>query len=205
MNTAGVRATIARTWDQIPVREPWRVLGPLLLVHWIALVVFTTRVHHNAWLFYQGGDQIWYWTTGWLLGHGSIMDSFVTHGWSTILVPFTWIGGAGFLGGLAVRPAPPGARAGAARSLVHVRARRAHRRARRRLPRGGSLDARAVSRRPALRPPLPRSLRRPVPAPAARPDGDGGLRGDRLHPRLGRLHAPCDREPRPERRRRSPG
>ncbi len=100
MNTAGVRATIARTWDRIPVREPWRVLGPLLLVHWIALVVFTTRVHHNAWLFYQGGDQIWYWTTSWLLGHGSIMDSFVTHGWSTILVPFTWIGGAGFLGGL---------------------------------------------------------------------------------------------------------
>ncbi len=100
MNTASARATIARTWEQTPVREPWRVLGPLLLVHWLALVVFTTRVHHNGWLFYQGGDQIWYWTTGWLLSHGSITDAFVTHGWSTILVPFTWIGGAGFLGGL---------------------------------------------------------------------------------------------------------
>ena len=68
---------------------------PLLVVHWLALVAFTTRVNHNGWLFYQGGDQIWFWTTSWLLGHGSITVPAVSQGWSMLLVPFAWIGGAG--------------------------------------------------------------------------------------------------------------
>ena len=89
-----------RAWNAIPLREPWRLLVPLLVVHWLALVVFTARVNHNGWLFYQGGDQIWFWTTSWLLGHGSITVPNVSHGWPLLLVPFTWIGGAGFLGGL---------------------------------------------------------------------------------------------------------
>ena len=89
-----------RAWDRMPLREPWRVLVPLMVVHWIALVLYTASVRHNGWLFYQGGDQIWYWTTGWLLGHGSITVPSVSHGWSLLLVPLTWIGGPGFLAGL---------------------------------------------------------------------------------------------------------
>jgi hypothetical protein len=91
---------VVRAWDRIPLREPWRVLVPLLAMHWIALIAFISQVRHNSWLFYQGGDQIWYWTTGWALGRGSIVDAFVSQGWSLLLVPFTWIGGPGFLGGL---------------------------------------------------------------------------------------------------------
>jgi hypothetical protein len=91
---------VVRAWNAIPLREPWRLLVPLLVVHWLALAVFAIRVDHNGWLFYQGGDQIWYWTTGWLLGHGSITVPSVSHGWSLLLVPFSWIGGPGFLGGL---------------------------------------------------------------------------------------------------------
>jgi len=102
MSFSRAGASVVGVWNRIPLREPWRVLVPLLLVHWLALVVFTLRVRHNGWLFYQGGDQIWYWTTGWLLGHGSITESFVSHGWSLVLVPFAWIGGPGFLGGLPV-------------------------------------------------------------------------------------------------------
>jgi hypothetical protein len=89
-----------RAWNAIPLREPWRLLVPLLVVHWLALVVFTSRVNHNGWLFYQGGDQIWFWTTSWLLGHGSITVPTVSQGWPMLLVPFAWIGGPGFLGGL---------------------------------------------------------------------------------------------------------
>lgn len=100
MTSSRAWRTLTRIWSGIPLREPWRLLVPLLAVHWLALLVFTARVHHNGWLFYQGGDQIWYWTTGWLLGHGSITVPVVSHGWSLLLVPFAWMGGPGFLGGL---------------------------------------------------------------------------------------------------------
>jgi hypothetical protein len=96
----GAWRTVARAWERIPLREPWRVLLPLLAFHWIALVVFAASVHHNGWLFYQGGDQIWYWTTGWFLGRAEITEPIISHGWSMLLVPGTWIGGPGFLGGL---------------------------------------------------------------------------------------------------------
>jgi hypothetical protein len=89
-----------RAWNAIPLREPWRLLVPLLVVHWIALVAFTTRVNHNGWLFYQGGDQIWYWTSSWLMSSGWVTDPEVSPGWPLVLMPFSWIGGPGFLGGL---------------------------------------------------------------------------------------------------------
>ena len=81
MTTRGVWNAAVRAWNGIPLREPWRLLVPLLVIHWLALVAFTTRVNHNGWLFYQGGDQIWYWTTSWLLGHGSIIVPLVSPGW----------------------------------------------------------------------------------------------------------------------------
>ena len=100
MTAQRVWRAAVRAWNGIPLREPWRLLVPLLVVHWLALVAFTTRVNHNGWLFYQGGDQIWFWTTSWLLGHGSITEPVVSPGWPLLLLPFSWIGGAGFLGGL---------------------------------------------------------------------------------------------------------
>ena len=100
MTSSRAWRTLTRIWGGIPLREPWRLLVPLLVVHWLALLLFIASVRHNGWLFYQGGDQIWYWTTGWLLGHGSITVPAVSQGWSLLLVPFAWIGGPGFLGGL---------------------------------------------------------------------------------------------------------
>ena len=91
---------ISRAWDRAPVREPWRVLGPLLVVQWLALGLFTLSVHHNGWLFYQGGDQIWYLASSWLLGHGSITVPRVSYGWPLVLLPFSWIWGGSYLRGL---------------------------------------------------------------------------------------------------------
>ena len=54
---------------------------------------------------------------------------------------------------------------------------------------GSPLDARAVRRGPALRPPLSRPLRRPVPPHAARADGDGRLRRHRRLLAVSRLRA----------------
>jgi hypothetical protein len=81
-------------------KEPWRVLVPLLAVQWIAVTVFVFSVHHNGWLFYQGGDQIWYWTTSWLTGHGWIPKTLISPAWTFVLVPFALIAGPGFVSGL---------------------------------------------------------------------------------------------------------
>src|SRR5262249_29001128 len=84
-------------------REPWSVLVPLLAVAWIAVVVLAVSVHHNGWLYYQGGDEIWYWTTSWLNGHGLIPTTLISPAWSWVLTPFALIAGPGVVGGL---PAP---------------------------------------------------------------------------------------------------
>ena len=65
MTAQRVWRAAARLWNGIPLREPWRLLVPLLVVHWLALLVFTARVNHNGWLFYQGGDQIWCYCRRW--------------------------------------------------------------------------------------------------------------------------------------------
>lgn len=91
---------LAAAGRRLPLREPWCVLGPLLLAHWAALAVFAASVPHNGWLFYQGGDQIWYWTASWLLAHGSVALTPVAQGWPLLLLPFAAVGGPGFLAGL---------------------------------------------------------------------------------------------------------
>ncbi len=46
-------------------------------------------VRHNGWIYYQGGDQVWYYTTSWLLAHGQVPLTAVGYGWSVLLLPFT--------------------------------------------------------------------------------------------------------------------
>jgi hypothetical protein len=76
------------------------VLAPLLLVQWLAQVVFAFSVHHNGWLYYQGGDQIWYYTTGWLGGHGLIPKTLISPAWSFLLAPVALVAGPGFVSAL---------------------------------------------------------------------------------------------------------
>ena len=77
--------------------EPWVVVGPLVVVQWLALVAFVVTVRHNGWLFYQGGDQTFFYTSSWIVGHGHIPDAAIGWGWSYVLVPITWIFGSSFL------------------------------------------------------------------------------------------------------------
>jgi Dolichyl-phosphate-mannose-protein mannosyltransferase len=81
-------------------REPWIVLGPLILVQWLALLVFMLTVRHNSWLYYQGGDQTFYWTTGWMFSHWRLPTAEVGWGWSYLLTPLAGIAGNVVLAGL---------------------------------------------------------------------------------------------------------
>ena len=78
------------------------MLVPLLVVEWIAEVVFASRVHHNGFVFYQGGDQIWYYTTGWLAGHGVVPKTLISPAWSFVLAPFALVIGPSFVSALPV-------------------------------------------------------------------------------------------------------
>lgn len=75
-------------------------LAALVVAQWLATLVFATRVTHNGWIFYQGGDQIWYSTTAWLLGTGFLPYALIGYGWSLILLPVTWVTGSTFVAAL---------------------------------------------------------------------------------------------------------
>lgn len=79
------------------VARPLVALAALTVVHWIALCIYALAVTRNGWLFYQGGDQIWLISTGWLLGLGEIAPAYVGYGWPLALAPLTWFTGPGFV------------------------------------------------------------------------------------------------------------
>jgi hypothetical protein len=74
-------------------REPWIVLGPLIVAQWIAVAVFAAIVRHNGWLFYQGGDQTFFYTDSWVMSHGHIPEAEIGYAWSYLLMPITAVFG----------------------------------------------------------------------------------------------------------------
>ncbi|HZT44793.1 MAG TPA: glycosyltransferase family 39 protein [Gaiellaceae bacterium] len=88
------------TWLGPFRREPWIVLGPLVLVQWLALLALTLTVRHNSWLYYQGGDQTFYYTTGWMFSHWRMPTAEVGWGWSYVLAPIAAPAGNVVLSGL---------------------------------------------------------------------------------------------------------
>jgi hypothetical protein len=79
------------------VARPLAALTVLAAVQWLAILGFALTVRHNGWLFYQGGDQIWLTTTGWLLGQGELPPTEVGYGWPLLLAPLTAIIGPNFV------------------------------------------------------------------------------------------------------------
>lgn len=80
--------------------EPWAVLVPLLVAQWLALAVFALLVQRNGWLFYQGGDQTWFYTSGWILGNGAVPETLVGYAWAMLQAPVAALAGPNFLAGL---------------------------------------------------------------------------------------------------------
>jgi hypothetical protein len=69
-------------------------LAAILAFQILATVALFVSINHNGWLTYQGGDQIWLVTSGWLLGDGTIGYALTSHGWPLLLAPLTWITGS---------------------------------------------------------------------------------------------------------------
>src|SRR5256885_5674689 len=93
----GSRTRLARieapAWLGPLGREPWIVLAPLLVAQSLAVVALAFSVNHNGWLFYQGGDQTYYYTTSWLLSHWTLPTTPIGYGWSFLLTPIALVAG----------------------------------------------------------------------------------------------------------------
>jgi hypothetical protein len=70
-----------------------RVLAGFVVAQWILVLALGLTVRHAGWIYYQGGDQLWYYTLGWLLGHGQLTQTPVGYGWSFMLAPLSRIVG----------------------------------------------------------------------------------------------------------------
>ena len=80
-----------------PTRHVVLSLTVIVAVQIAATVALFFSVNRNGWLTYQGGDQIWLVTSGWLLGDGTIGYALTSHGWPMLLAPLTWITGSSFV------------------------------------------------------------------------------------------------------------
>src|SRR5204862_1225381 len=85
----GLRTTAARLERVRPVY----VVGAFVVAEWLATLGLALSVRHNRWFYYHGGDQVWFYTTSWLLKHGQLVPTHVGYGWSVLLMPLTLGGG----------------------------------------------------------------------------------------------------------------
>jgi hypothetical protein len=99
MTTYAVEAG-RRAWETVPRFRVWleearpaTLLVPAIAIQWLTTLGLALTVRHNGWLYYQGGDQLWYYVSGWLLGHGHIPLALVGNGWPVLLAPIAAVGG----------------------------------------------------------------------------------------------------------------
>ena len=90
-------ALAARLARRLEGARPFYVVGAFVLAQWLLTLGVALDVRHNGWIWYQGGDQVWFYTTSWLLAHGQLSSTLVGYGWSVILMPFAVVGGPDLL------------------------------------------------------------------------------------------------------------
>jgi len=81
-----------RTVDLL-LERPRKVLGALIGVQIAATIVLALSIEHNGWVYFQGGDQIWLSTQGWLLGQLELPPTELGYTWSYVLAPIMWVTG----------------------------------------------------------------------------------------------------------------
>ena len=83
---------VGRTVDLLLERPRW-VLGTLVALQIALTLVLALSVEHNDWVWFQGGDQIWMTTTGWLLGQQELPPTEIADLWPAVQAPITWATG----------------------------------------------------------------------------------------------------------------
>jgi len=94
------RSSLAHAIDVLEGAPVPRVLAGLVVAEWLAVLATARVVRHAGWIYYQGGDQLWYYTLGWLLGHGQLTQTSVGYGWSVLLAPIARVAGPNLVSAL---------------------------------------------------------------------------------------------------------
>jgi hypothetical protein len=87
----------AHALEELPVP---RVLAAFVAVEWLAVLALALSVRHAGWIYYQGGDQLWFYTLGWLLSHGQITQTIVGYGPALAFAPLARIAGPNLVAAL---------------------------------------------------------------------------------------------------------
>jgi hypothetical protein len=82
------------------VRPPGAILALLVVAQWACVAIFAATVRHNGWLYYQGGDQLEYYTAAWGLADLRVAPAPIGYGWSWLLSPFALVFGPNLLDAL---------------------------------------------------------------------------------------------------------
>jgi hypothetical protein len=81
-----------RTLDHL-LERPRTVLATLVGAQIAATLGLALRVEHNGWVYFTGGDQIWFTSTGWLLGRLEVAPTEASYLWPLVQAPITWLTG----------------------------------------------------------------------------------------------------------------
>jgi hypothetical protein len=84
------------------LERPRVVLGTLVGVQFVATLILAFSIPHNGWVYFQGGDQIWMTTTGWLAGQFQLPPTEISYLWPLVQAPITWLTGPTYLQALPV-------------------------------------------------------------------------------------------------------
>lgn len=79
------------------LERPRPVLGTLIAAQIALTLVLAVSVEHNGWVWFQGGDQIWMTTTGWLLGLRELPPTEIAYLWPSVQAPITHLTGPTYL------------------------------------------------------------------------------------------------------------
>ncbi len=76
------------------------VLAAVVVAQWAGVLAIALSARHNGWLYYHGGDGIWYWTSAWALGHLTLPATQIGFGLAVFQAPVAAFLGPSLLSGL---------------------------------------------------------------------------------------------------------
>ena len=71
-----------------------------VVAQWVAVGLLAVAATHNGWLYYQGGDQTFFYTIAWVISHGQLPETGIGYSWSMVETPIAAAAGPSFFVGL---------------------------------------------------------------------------------------------------------